>query len=935
MKLPISWLKDYVDLDGLTPEDIARTLTFGGLEVEEIHYVGWPMSAANAKDMHSSQRHEFKTGGIEWDREKIVVAEIREVGPHPNADRLTLCDLFDGASQHTVLTGAPNLFEYKGKGKLPKPIKVAYAKEGSTIYDGHADGLVLTTLKRAKIRGVESYSMVCSEKELGISEEHEGVIFLDDDAPVGAALADYMGDAVLEVKINPNMARCASVLGLARELAALLGRKLRDTGKQADTYTGTQGDFASIEITDPTLNPRFVLGLIRNVEIKPSPYHVQRRLKLAGVRPINNIVDATNYAMFELGEPLHAFDYDVLVERVGQIANLSPEGQREKAQIGNLRHKVKIITRVAQDGEKLTTLDGVERTLSAMNVLVCDEKGPLSIAGVMGGAESEVYDASREVLNVKAIEPKEGQPTMGKINMRGKSTVNVLLEGAAWNFINIRRTAKQHNLPSEASFRFSRGVHPALADKGVRRGLQLMAEWSGGKIAPGLVDNYPLPPKDPTVEVTPRDVKRLLGIELTAEQIIELLERVEFKCELTEGTQVDTYTGTHGTRSTQHATRNTQHAIRNTQQESIIRVTTPPYRLDIGEGIVGLADVLEEVARLYGFENIPATNMADALPPQIGNPVHEWEERLRDLLANLGMTEVVSYRMTSPEKETRLAAFSDYVVIANPITPERRVLRRSLLASVLEAAEKNPRAESLSLFEIGAVFIPHKNELPDEPRKLAIVMTGRRAASSWDVKDSPAFDFYDMKGRVELLLAGLQLTDVSYAPAAALSGVSAANAVEGQVFHPGKAAEIKVGEAVVGQFGEIHPLVKERYELGASPILAAEFDLQALMSAQSGFTLTPVAEFPPVYEDIAVIVDESVAAARVEGLIRQTGGRSVSAVRLFDVYRGEQIGAGKKSLAYSLTYQAADKTLTDAEAATIRNKIVKRLAQEVGAKLRS
>ena len=890
MKLPLSWLKDYVDITDLTPEEISRTLTFGGLEVEEIHYVGWPMSAANAKDLHSSQRHEFKTGGIEWDREKIVVAEIREVGAHPNADRLTLCDLFDGASQHTVLTGAPNLFEYKGKGKLPKPIKVAYAKEGSTIYDGHADGLVLTTLKRAKIRGVESYSMVCSEKELGISEEHEGVIFLDDDAPVGTPLADYMGDAVLEVKINPNMARAASVLGIARELAALLGRELRGKGKQVDTYTGTQvGDFAEIEITDPNLNPRFVLGLIRDVEIKPSPYHVQRRLKLAGVRPINNIVDATNYAMFELGEPLHAFDYDVLVGRVSNSPN------------------VKIITRAAKDGEKLTTLDGVERTLSSMNVLVCDEKGPLSIAGVMGGAESEVYDASKEVLDAKAIESKEGQPTMGKINMRGKSTTNVLLEGAAWNFINIRRTAKQHNLPSEASFRFSRGVHPALADKGVRRGLQLMAEWSGGKVAPGLVDNYPLPPKDPTVEVTPRDVKRLLGIDLSAKQIAELLGRVEFQCEIRYSDN-----------------RKSKIVNRKSNPDDRVIVTTPPHRLDIGEGVVGLADVLEEVARLYGFENIPATNMADALPPQVGNPVHEWEERLRDLLASLALTEVVSYRMTSPEKESRLAAFDDYVVIANPITPERRVLRRSLLASVLEAAEKNARAESLALFEIGAIFLPHKNELPDEPRKLAIVMTGRRAASAWDVKDSPAFDFYDMKGRIELLLAGLQLTDVSYAPTDSVSHL-----------HPGKAAEIKVGEAVVGQFGEIHPLVKERYELGASPVLAAEFDLQALMSAQSGFALTPVAEFPPVYEDIAVIVDESVAAARVEGLIRQTGGRSVSAVRLFDVYRGEQIGAGKKSLAYSLTYQATDKTLTDAEAAQIRNRIVKRLEQEVGAKLRS
>ncbi len=884
MKLPISWLKDFVDIDGLSVEDIARTFTFGGLEVEEILYVGLHKPAEGAKDMHSSQRHEFKTGGIAWDRDKIVVAEIREVKPHPNADRLTLCDLFDGKEEHVVLTGAPNLFEFKGKGKLPRPLKVAYAKEGAAIYDGHAEGQQLMTLKRTKIRGVESYSMACSEKELGISEDHEGIIVLDDDAPVGTPLADYMGDAVLDVKINPNMARNANVFGLARELAAMTGRKMRT---QVDRYTRASaqvGEFAEIEITDPTLNPRFVLGLVRDVEIKPSPYWAQRRLKLAGVRPINNIVDATNYAMLEIGEPLHAFDYDVLVGRIGN----PPHG------------KPRIITRAAKDGEKLVTLDGKERTLSSTNVLVCDTKGPLSIAGVMGGAESEVYDASTETLEVKAIEPKEGQPTMGKINQRGKSTTNILLEGAAWNFINIRRTAREHNLPSEASFRFSRGVHPALAETGVRRGLQLMAEWSGGKIEAGLVDNYPLPPKESVVEISTRDVKRILGIELTAEQISELLQRLEFKCEIT------------------------QHATRNTESDSTIRVTTPPYRLDIGEGVVGAADLMEEIARLYGFDRIPETRLADPLPPQVGNPAFEWEERARDLLVRLGLQEVVTYRMTSPEREGRLAAYSEYAKIANPITPERRVLRRSLLASVLEAAEKNARAESLELFEIGPIFEPIKNELPREIAKLAIVMTGLRIASAWDVKDSPALDFYDLKGRLELLLSGLGFEDVSYAPTDSVPWL-----------HPGKAAQVTVNGQVAGVFGELHPLVKDKYELDAPSVLVAEFEVEALRAISPAYGIVPVPEFPPVYEDIAVIVDESVAASRVEGLIRQTGGRSVTDIRLFDVYRGDQVGAGKKSLAYSLTYQSPDKTLTDAEAASIRNRIVKRLEQELGAKLRS
>jgi phenylalanyl-tRNA synthetase beta chain len=848
MKIPLSWLKDFIDLDGLSVEDIARKLTLAGMEVDEILYVGLPMPVYK-----EGEKHEFKTNGISWDKEKLVVAEIREVKAHPNADKLTLLDLYDGQQDQVVLTGAPNIFHLKGAGKLEKPIKVAYAKEGATLYDGHAEGQVLMTLKRAKIRGVDSYSMVCSEKELGITDESDGIIILDDDAPVGMPLADYMGDAVLDISILPNMARNANVIGIARELAAMLGRDLKTDGGQQTADHGQSSivngqsvkDFVEIEITDPELNPRFVVGLIRNVELKPSPYKIQLRLKLAGVRPISNVVDATNYAMLEYGEPLHAFDYDVLKQRAGN-------------------KKIKISTRAAKDGEKLKTLDGNERTLTAMNVLVCDEKGSLSLAGVMGGSESEVTD----------------------------NTKNILLEGAAWNFINIRRTAKQHNLPSEASFRFSRGVHPAMAEGGVNLGLKYMAEWAGGAIAPDLVDAYPLPPKDAVVDVTSTDVKRWLGIDLTHEQIAELLSRLEFKCEVTSNE---------------------------------VRVTAPSHRMDIGEGLVGVADVLEEVARSYGYDNIPTTTMADALPPQVGNPTHEWEEHLRDLLVATGLQEVVSYRMTSPEKEGRIAKHDEYVRLANPIAPEKSVLRRSLVASVLDSLEKNIRYnEAFSFFEVGSVFEPIKNELPNEPRKLAIAMTGLREATAWDVKDSPKLDFFDLKGRIELMLSGLRLTNITYTATDSYSHL-----------HPGKAAEVKTGNKVIGVFGELHPLVKEQYELGDSPVLVAEFDLDVMRSVSPTYGIKVIPETPPMYEDIAVIVDESVKAETVEALIRQTGGRSVTDVRLFDLYRDEKIGAGKKSLAYALTYQAEDKTMTDAEAAAIRNKIVKRLEKEIGAKLRS
>ncbi|KAF0109098.1 MAG: phenylalanyl-tRNA synthetase beta chain [Anaerolineaceae bacterium] len=849
MKAPLSWLKDFVDIDLSIPE-LAHLLTMAGMEVEEIRILGLPMPQAGSMDAHVT--------GLEWDREKIVVASISEVLPHPNADRLVLCKLFDGQQEHVVLTGAPNLFEFKGVGPLPKPLKVAYAKEGAQIYDGHQEGLVLTTLKRAKIRGVDSYSMVCSEKELGISDEHEGILFLEDAAEAGTPLADILGDAVLDVKLLPSYARCASMLGLAREIAAMTGKPLKQPagGSRREAEVG---DFAEIEITNPEMNPRFVLGLIQNIELRPSPAWAQRRLKLAGMRPINNIVDATNYAMLELGEPLHAFDYEVLV---GRIAN-SPH------------KKIKIITRTAKRGEKLTTLDNVERTLDASTVLVCDQAGALSMAGVMGGLESEV----------------------------GEKTRSVLLEGAAWNFINIRRTARAHALPSEASYRFSRGVHPAMAERGVRRGLDLMQAWAGGTVAPGLVDNYPLPPQAPAIEISPADVKRVLGIDLTIAQIKSMLERLDFHCTL--------------------------------KTEHCLLVTAPDHRLDIGEGVTGKADLVEEIARVHGYDNLPETRMADELPLQLGNPALEKEERARDLLVTQGMQEIVSYRFTTPERESRRlppgAPPDDkpYVRIANPIAPDKSVLRHSLLASVLDAAERNARVrERLALFEIGPLFLASEGGgLPDELPRLAIVLSGPRALPGWQEADTAPMDFYDLKGILTALLDGLRLPEVRFEPAGHPS------------FHPGKCAKILSGEKQIGIFGELHPQVRERYDWPASfrtPVLAADLDLDTLLGLVPAFRQTePVPTLPPVLEDLAVVVDETVPAERVAELIRQAGGKIVTEVRLFDVYRGEKIGAGKKSLAYNLTYQAVTKTFSDRDVAGMRARIVKRLEQELSAALRS
>ena len=841
MELVLSWLKEYVEVDIPLPE-LAHALTMLGLEVEDIRLIGLP----KPQDTRGYPFH-----GLEWDREKFVVAQIDEVMPHPNADRLVLCRLNDGREELTVLTGAPNLYEYKGIGPLAKPIKVAYAREGAQLYDGHQPGLVLTTLKRMKIRGVDSFSMVCSEKELGISEEHEGVILFDDDAPTGMPLVDYIGDAVISVSILPNMTRCASMIGLAREVAAFLDKPLRMPELTLPAGMGKASEQVKIEIRNPDLNPRFVAGLIRGVEARPSPYVIQLRLKLSGMRPINSVVDATNYVMLEAGQPLHAFDYDVLVKRAG---GKTPT----------------IITRTAEKGEKLTTLDSVEHTLEDYTVLVADTAGSLSIGGIMGGEESEIRP----------------------------DTTSILLEGASWNFINLRRSLKYLRINSEAGYRLSRGVHPTLAEIGVRLCLRRMLEWSGGLLSEGLVDAYPQPYQDPLVTVTPADVTRQLGIQLSAEQIAAYLRRLQFECEVKDGQ---------------------------------VFAKSPSHRMDIGEGVIGKADVIEEVARLHGYENIPALIIASELPPQRPNPVEERLQFFQDTLVSLGLQEVINYRFTNPDQENRIYPADAkpenqrYVELQNPIAVEKRMLRRSLLASLLDTLERNVRLrERLALFEIGPVFLPDDSrQLPDQPFRLAIAMSGLRHPRAWDRKSTEKLDFYDLKGVVDALLSALHLEDVKFEPDTH------------PTFHPGKCARLIVSGEPVGWLGELHPQVLEQYDFSDAAVLAADLDMERLYQlSPKSFNAVQITAFPPVIEDLAMIAPEAVASAEIVNLIRKTGGFLLKNVELFDIFRGEQIGAGNKSLAYRLTYQAPNRTLTDKEVGKQRERIISQLEKELGIKVR-
>ncbi len=841
MRVPISWLRDFVEVGPDLP-DLARRLTLAGLEVESIHLAGLALGAEAAR---------LKVTGLAWDPEMIVVGSVLEVMAHPNADRLVLCRLDDGRQVHTVLTGAPNLFRYKGKGILEAPLKVAYAREGARLFDGHKPGWELMTLQRAVIRGVESYSMACSEKELGISEEHEGVILLDPDASTGQPLVDHMGDAVFEIALTPNMARNASILGVAREVAALTGASFRPPSYELDEVGPALAGRVDLRIGEPELNPRFVLGLIEGVKVGPSPYQVQRRLRLAGMRPINNVVDATNYVMLEIGQPLHAFDFEALQRRAED-----PPPQ--------------LSTRRAVPGERLTTLDQIDRPLDDFSVLVCNSAGPLSIAGVMGGAATEV----------------------------GPETRSVLLEGAAWNLINIRRTLSAQRFSSEAAYRFSRGVHPAMAERGVRRGLSVMARLTGGAIARGLLDEYPLPPSPVVVDLSLDQVERGLGVRLEADEVAGLLGRLEFEVEV---------------------------------RGASLRVTPPDHRLDIGEGLIGVADVLEEIARVYGYDRIPETLIADSLPPQRGNPQAEAEEAVRDLLVGIGLQEVVTYRITNPGADQRhLPDEHDreaYVTLANPIASDRTVMRHHLLPSLLEVVARNAAPSSPPGLVRDRAGLPGGGGRDTCPRRSCGWGSSSRApepppggsrptSSRWT--SSISRDFLEALSTRASSAPGLvpgRLASVLTTRESAPNGRSALECSDGW----GKSTRRCATATTCRQL------------LWQRPILTFR---RCWSCGQTGVTIAPVPTFPPVLEDLALVVDEGVAADRVAAEIRRAGGDLLADLRLFDLYQGPPIPPGRKSLAYSLTYQAPDRTLTDSEVRQIREGIVAHLVHKLSAELR-
>ncbi len=827
MRVPMSWLQEFVEIPLPVPE-LAERLTLAGLEVASIQQVGVPGSP------------------LPWDPARMMVAEILEVRPHPDADRLVLAAVAYGEGRRkTVVTGAPNL-RVGDAGQ-----KVAFALEGARYWDAYAAAPQITTLKGRKVRGVHSDGMILSEKELGLSDDHTGVLLLDADAPVGAPLSDYLGDVVLDLEITPNMARCLSVLGVAREVAALTGGRVRPPRTDMLAEGEPAEGQVRLSIADPALCPRYTATLIGGVTIRLSPEWMRRRLRLAGIRPINNFVDVTNYIMLEWGQPLHAFDYDALVRRAKGIPHIT--------------------VRTARPGESLTTLDGVTRPLGPERLLITDAAGPIAVAGVMGGAETEVTDR----------------------------TTRVLLESANFHFVSIRKTTQALKLPSEASARFGRGVPAALAVAAVMRATELMRRLGGGTIAAGVVDCYPAPQAPVVVDLKLGDVRRVLGMDVPRAEITRILTALEFTCD--------------------------------PQGSDGFRITAPPHRLDIGTGVVGVADLLEEIARVSGYDRIPITELADRLPPQRSNIQVEQEELVRDLLTVAGLQEVISYRLTTPQREASLVPGGEppaeraYVRIANPISADRTAMRQTLLPGMLEVIAHNARLrDRLCFFEIGPVFLPVPDlDLPAEPRRLAIGMAGRTAAASAHDADPPQIDFFALKGVLEALFQGLRLPGISFEPAVhpALS--------------PGRTAGLRMDGEAVGILGELDPRVRASFDVPPGPVCLGELDLDALLARVSGVRrVSAVPRFPPVLQDIAVVVDATVPAADLTDAIQAAGGPWLASVRLFNVYQGPQVADGKKSVAFSLAFQAPDRTLTDAEIDAERQRILETISRGLGAHLR-
>jgi phenylalanyl-tRNA synthetase beta chain len=809
MRVPYSWLREYCD-PGTGPGELAERLAMTGTEVERVGAVG-PPSAEN-----------------------FVVGKVLSAEPHPNADRLRVCKLDTGdGDERIVVCGAPNV----AAGQT-----VPVALPGATMPGGMEIG-------EAKLRGVRSAGMICSASELGVGESPEGILVLEDDGLVaGTPLAEVLpvAEPVLELEVTPNRLDCFGIYGVAREVHAISAAPLAQEPWLEDGEAEGEGevdDYASVTVEVPELCPRFTARAFTGVEIGPSPAWLQARLVAAGQRPINNVVDVTNYVMLLTAQPLHAFDLDEV-----------PDGA--------------LTVRTASEGEKMKTLDDVERTFDAETVLVCDRNGPSGIAGIMGGQVSEVSE----------------------------ETTRVLLEVANWNGTNILRSSRQLSLRSEASSRFEKQLHPELCMRAQRIASRLMVELCGAKLVPGTIDVAAEVPAMPTIRLRGERVEGLLGMVISQADQKAYLERLGFGV-AESGEDLD--------------------------------VTVPPDRhYDVTREV----DLIEEVGRVHGLdEHLPSTLPAVAGRVGGLSRAQRLKRRAEDTMRDLGFDEIVGWSFTDPGEPGRLRLSaedqrSSGVVLANPLSEDQSVMRTALLGSLLDVAQRNLArgTERVSLFESGRVYLsgqandfPGERPAPDhEPHRFGCLASGP-PSRSWRGSEVPN-DFFTLKGVLEAL-AGQLGTALSFAP------------VEEPFLHPGRAASVTVAGIPAGWIGEVHPLVCREWDVEAAAAFEIDLAPLLAVAVAGEETYEDVTTFPAVYQDLAVVVPAEVPATDLRDAVLAAGGELLRAAEVFDLYEGKQVGEGRKSLALRLEFRAVDRTLTDEEVAAKRTAIEAELEKLGGA----
>lgn len=797
MNVTLNWLKTYINFN-FSPDELAERLTMLGIEVESVKQLGAAL-------------------------EGVVVGKVTSIKPHPNADKLVLCQVDIGETNALqIVCGAPNVCE-----GMFAPV----ATIGTELPTG-------ITIKRAKLRGEESHGMLCSEKELGISDEAAGLMELSSDLSIGSPLTEALGldDTVFELEITPNRPDCLSMIGVAREIRAETGNDLKLPHVALQEDEADINELTSVTIDAPDLCPRYAARVIRGVKIGESPAWLKQRLESIGVGVINNIVDITNFVLMEYGQPLHAFDYHKLAEN-------------------------RIVVRRAAEGEQITTLDEEERKLTPDMLVIADAEKPVALAGIMGGYDSEITEA----------------------------TCDVLLESANFQPSSVRATAKKLGINTEASYRFERGADPEAVIPALDRAAQLIMELAGGTICEGIIDVYPGQREPLQIQLRAERVNFILGTELEADEIVQILSRLGFGIEASQS------------------------------EENMYQVTVPSFRGDITREI----DLIEEIARVHGYDNIPTALPKGDIPIPPPNISVEVRKRIKHFLLGSGMMETVNYSFSHPNCFDKIGLAADNPLrqalqLKNPLSPEMSILRTTLLPSLLDNAQynHNHQIDNIALFEISTVFIQ-----AEEPARVAGILAGEIGGG---VYGNPYRhpDFFDIKGVVEGTLEVCGITDYTF------------NKTDDLTFHPGRNAEVLLEGARIGIFGEAHPTVLESYELPYKAYLF-ELDLEALANAADfSKRFEPIPIYPSVLRDLAIVVNEDMQSDVPIALIYSTGGELVESVRLFDVYVGDQVPEGKKSLAYTITYHSATETLTDKAVNDLHDKVVKRLHEELGAELR-